>query len=186
MTKRIVKVGKKKVTFSSRTLKSGETAYYRSGKRVKSAYQARVARGVLSGKTYSEARGHLQIKGHNDKKLSAKQIRDQEEFRLGQWAQTPKNDARGQQRATYYLKVSIKTSSAKGKSGSPLGDGEVCTPATAVLLSPDTNDQRGLTYREVANNFERYALFTIGKYGWELCTDNLAQDLISIWRHARR
>lgn len=182
--KRTVVIRGKRVTFTSRTLKSGEVAYYRGGKRVTSYYQRRVARGVLAGQSVSEARGHPFGK-YSGKLLSKRQIVEQEEFHLGAWAEPPSRSGRGQERATYYMKVWMESESVK-RVGSPTGGEEACTPITLILRSPDKNTQEGFTHKEVSRNFERYALFTIQKSGMELCTGNLAEDLIVVWRHSRK
>lgn len=182
--KRIVKIRGKNVTFSSRKLKSGEMAYYRGGKRVSSSYQKRLARGVLSGLSVAEARGHPFGK-YSGKQLSRRDIREQEEFHIGEWAEPPTRSKRGQEKASYYVKVSVK-SVENPRAGSPNGDGEACVPMTMQLRNPDKNTQEGFTYPELTKNFERIVLFTTMKYGRELCTDNLAEDLIAVWRHSRR
>lgn len=183
-SKRKVTIRGKEVTFTSRTLKDGTTAYYRDGKRAKNYYQIRLAKGVLAGKSVSEARGHPFGK-YEEKRLTRKQIEEQEEFHLGAWAEPPSRGGRGKERAKYYMKVWVTTESKK-RVGSPTGDEEACTPVTLVLKNPDTNDQSGFTYSEMARNFERYALFTVRKSGMTLCTNDLNQDLINLWRHSRQ
>jgi hypothetical protein len=182
--KRKVTIRKREVTFASKKLKSGETAYYRDGKRVESHYQKRLAKGVLAGKSVSQARGHPFGK-YEDKRLTRGQIQEQEEFHLGAWAEPPSRGGRGKERARYYMKVWVTTES-KRRVGSPTGDEDACTPVTLVLKNPDVNDQRGFTYSEIARNFERYALFTVKKSGMTLCTGELSQDLINLWRHTRQ
>lgn len=131
-----------------------------------------------------EARGHPFGK-YSGKLLSRSDIAEQEEFHIGAWAEPPSRGKRGTERATYYMKVSVKNVE-NPRAGSPTGDGEACVPMTMALRSPDRNEQTGFTYSELTRNFERIALFTISKYGRELCTGDLAADLIHVWRHSRK
>lgn len=202
---RSVTIKGQRVRFSSKMLKSGETAYYRDGKRVDSGYQKRLARGVLAGKSVQEARGHP-FGAYSGKAIGRSQIRKEfpEAARLdngdfahfGAWAEPARASGRGRERATYYMKVMVTSESLK-KSGSPTGEGEVCTAVTLPLLDPSRNDQIGFTYREVARNFEQIALFTIRRRGLTLChagasndpatvRSALRQDVLAVWRHARR
>lgn len=181
---RIVIVRGKRVTFSSRTLKDGSIAYYRSGKRATSTYEVRVAKGVLEGKSLSQARGHP-FGEYSRRLLTKKQIAAQEEFHIGEWAEPARAAGRGKERASYYIKVKVTSDSSK-RAGSPDGTEEACVPRTLQLRDPDTNDQSGFTHEDLARRFERIALHTISGYGLTLCTDDLKDDLISIWRHSRR
>lgn len=182
--KATTKIRNREVRFASRTLKSGETAYYRDGKRVTTSYQVRLAKGVLAGKSVKEARGHPFGK-YDGKLLSRSDIEAQEEFHLGAWAESPRRSGRGQTKATYYIKVMV-TSRSKQEVGSPTGEDTVCEPVTLSLRNPDSNTQTGFTYAEVSRDFERLALFTVRKSGMTLCTGELSRDLIHVWRHSRR
>lgn len=182
--KRTVLIRGRRVTFSSRKLKSGEIAYYRSGRRVHSSYQIRIARGVLSGKTLQEARGHP-FGSYSGKLLTPEDIAAQEEFHLGGWAEVPRKRGRGNEKSTYYIKVSVTSDSSK-RAGSPDGTEEACVARTLALRDPDTNTQEGFTYQDLARRFERIAMHTVQSYGLELCTGDLQTDLIHIWRHSRK
>lgn len=178
----------KRVKFTSRVLKSGETAYYRDGRRAKSPYQIRVAKGVLSGLSVSEARGHPFGK-YSNKLLTKKQI--QAEFLsdiapqgggYGEWAARPSRKD-GLARYRYFIKVSVTTSSFQER-GYPDGKEEACRAVTLHLRQPGNNDASPtLTYSEVVGNFEQYALFTVKSYHLKLCNDDLKEDLLGIWRH---
>lgn len=182
--KRKVTIRGREVTFATRKLKSGETAYYRDGKRIESYYQRRLAKGVLAGKSVAEARGHPFGK-YEGKRLTRDEIEAQEEFHLGAWAEPPSRGGRGKERSKYYVKVWVTTES-KRRVGSPTGDEDACTPVTLPLRNPDVNEQTGFTYNEVARNFERLVTFTVAKSGMTLCTGDLSQDVIHIWRHSRQ
>lgn len=182
--KRTILVRGKRVTFTSRTLKSGETAYYRNGKRSTSYYQKRIAKGVLAGQSLSEARGHP-FGAYSGKLLTRQQIDAEEEFHLEAWAEPPRRSGRGQEKASYYIKVSV-TSESSQRVGSPDGTEEACVARTLQLRDPDVNTQTGFTYADIARRFERIALFTVQSYGLTLCSGDLKQDLIAIWRHSRR
>lgn len=182
--KRTIIVRGKKVTFTSRTLKNGEVAYYRNGKRATSYYQKRVAKGVLSGQSLAEARGHP-FGAYSGKMLTKRQIQEQEEFHVGAWAEPPRSGGRGQEKATYYVKVSV-TSESSQRVGSPDGTEEACVPRTLRLRDPDVNTQTGFTFRDLARRFERIVLFTVDSYGLTLCSGDLKTDLIAVWRHSRQ
>lgn len=183
--KREVNIRGKSVTFSV----DSKGNYYRDGKRTTGSYQKRVAKGILEGKTLAEARGHPFGK-YSGKLLSRREINEQEEFHLGEWAEPPRATKRGQEKATYYMKVSVTAESVKklNRPGSPTGeaDGDGCVAITMRLYDPDNNNQTGFTYKHLARNFERIALFTISRYGHELCTGDLKRDLLNIWRHSRQ
>jgi hypothetical protein len=181
---RTIDIRGKPVTFSSKTLKSGEIAYYRSGKRATTEYQTRVAKGILAGKSLQEARGHP-FGAYTEKLLTQKQIDAEEEFHLGQWAEPPKAKGRGKEKHQYYIKVSC-TSESSRRVGSPEGTEEACVARTLMLRDPTTNTQTGFTYSDLAKRFEQIALYTIQSYGLTLCTGNLHEDLIAIWRHSRK
>lgn len=177
----------KEVSFSEKKLKNGKTAYYRDGKRVESYYQRRLARGVLEGKSVSEARGHP-FGAYTGKLLSRSEIRAQEEFHIGNWAEPIRNDAKGRDRHDYYMKVSVTGESLmrQNRPGSPTGNEDACTPVTLKCRNPLRNEQDGFTYSEFSRNFEAIARFTLRKYGLDLCNGDLRQDLIRIWRHSGR
>lgn len=177
----------KKVTFASRTLKNGKTAYYRDGKKVESYYQKRLAKGVLNGLTIAEARGHP-FGAYSGKLLTRREIQAQEEFHIGAWAEPPRAFGRGKEQSAYYMKISVTSESVKiqNRPGSPTGEEEACIAVTLKLRNPFQNDQDGFTYQELTRNFSQIATFTLQKYGLEACTGNLQEDVISIWRHSRR
>lgn len=191
-TSRKVKIRSKNVSFSSRILKSGETAYYRGGRRVTSSYQIRLAKGILAGKTVAEARGHP-FGAYSDRLLTREQLQREEEFHLERWAERPTRKGRGETLATYYMKV-IVTSESSRQAGSPDGTEEACVARTLQLRDPATNDQRGFTYKDLARRFETIALFTLQKYQLRLCSLKdgedpkaaLRRDVIAIWRHSRK
>lgn len=177
----------KEVTFASRTNKDGKTVYYRDGKKVETYYQRRLARGVLSGLSISEARGHP-LGAYSGKLLTRREIQEQEEFHIGAWAEPPRASGRGKERAEYYMKVSVTTESIKrqNRPGSPTGAEEACVALTLKMRNPFRNDQDGFTYQEFTRNFSQIAQFTLQKYGLDSCTGNLRDDIINIWRHSRK
>lgn len=186
MTKKEIKIRNKKVTFSSKVIE-GKTVYYRDGKVAESYYQRRIAKGILEGKSLTEARGHPFGK-YSGKLLTKSDIESQEEFHLGAWAEPPGRGKRGQVKATYYMKVSVTSESVKKHSrpGSPTGTDDACVAVTMRLKNPNQNEQDGFTYQELSRNFEAIAFFTIDRYGHELCSGSLKNDLIAVWRHSRQ
>lgn len=186
---RRVKIGKKESSFKSRVLKSGETAYYRDGKRAKTPYQIRLAKGILAGLTPAEARGHPFAK-YSGKLATKKQI--QAEFaptseggsNFGEWAARPSRKDSGSY--AYYVKVSVKSESLRAR-GSPDGNEEACRAVTLRLLDPNQNSRTPtFTYREATRRFGELFDFTIMYYKVELCNDDASEDLLLIWRHAEK
>lgn len=178
----------KAVRFSSRILKSGEVAYYRDGKRVKTGYQRRIAKGVLEGKTLQEARGHP-FGAYSGKLATKKQISEQFLSDIGprgggygEWAARPGRRDGGAHFA-YYVKVSVKSESLRAR-GSPDGSEEACKPVTLRLLDPNQNTkQPTFTYAKVVSNFQTFYHFTLQYYQLETCSDDPKADLLMIWRH---
>lgn len=183
---RKIRIGKRDSTFKSRVLKNGQTAYYRDGKRAKTPYQIRLARGVLAGLSPEEARGRPLGKYSN--KLAKK--RDiQEQFapkddggsNYGEWAARPSRRDVGAY--PYYVKASVKTESLRAR-GSPDGGEEACKAITMRLLDPGQNSRTPtFTFKEIAKRFEELFLFTVEQYRVELCNDDPREDLLLIWRH---
>lgn len=174
----------KDVVFSSKKLKSGGTAYYRDGRRVTTPYQKRLAKGILQGKNPTQARGHKSFEARwGDKRLTSVEIAQQDEFHLGNWAESPRADKRGRQRVRYYAKVLVTNQSFRQVGSDPSKtEGEACTPATLSLIDPDVNTQSGFTYGDLKSRFSHILMATVERYGLELCTGNLQQDTIAFWR----
>lgn len=184
---RTVRIGGKNVTFSER-----QGVYYRDEKPVETEYQKRLARGVLMGLTPAEATGRKPVNfgEHEDKRLTATEIAQQSEFFTSRdsadsWAAPARRDKEGRIRHDYYIKVSVTEESFRAVGSDPK-DGEGCVPATLLLLNPNVNIQQGHTFIEATRNFETQVLFTVERARLELCTGDLSQDLLGIWRHARR
>lgn len=184
MASRKIQIRGQEVTFSSRRLSSGETAYYRSGRRQTTSYGIRVAKAVLAGQSLAEARGHS-FDRFRKSQLTRVQIAEQEEFHLEAWAEPPNRSKRASEKAAYYVKVSV-TSESSRRVGSPDGTEEACVPRTLALRDPDRNEQEGFILADLKRRFERVVRFTVESYGFTLCAGDLAQDLITFWRHSRR
>lgn len=175
-TKRTVKVKGKSVTFSQKTLKDGSIAYYRGGKRAKTPYQERIARGVLGGKTVQEARGkpvgEKPFGDFSSKRLKQKDIVPREADHMNKWAEAP--SPKRKTVAEYYARVSVSSKSLKQR-GSPTGDGEAACKAVTLRL--------GLhTYREMAAQTQRIISQALTSLRLEGCTGRLQDDVLEIWR----
>lgn len=184
--KRTVEVKGQKVTYSSRELKSGKTAYYRNGKRVEK-YQARIARGILAGKSYSGARGHLSLaekatkQGRLDETVNSAENPQGGGF--GKWAQEATR-APKEAKHKYYALVRVNNDSLPSNKYDPNADDGICTTLTLFLSNPYRNEQDGFTYTEISKHLGPIVRFTLKRYGFVLCTGDIYNDVLGVWRHS--
>lgn len=193
--RRVVKIRGKETTFHSRVLKSGEIAYYRSGKRVETYYQKRLAKGVLSGLSPQAAVG----KGANDfnrnfrsKALTLTELQSLREgartgtgqhVELEKWGATFSSQKQ-REKSQYYADVYVTNESMRKVGSEPSSD-DACVISTLALVSTSGNEiVRKFSQGEIRRNFRNILLFTLKRYGLTLCTGSLEQDVIRFWRHA--
>lgn len=193
----------KVVKFSAKRLKDGTVAFYRDGKRAWNAYQRRLARGILEGRSTAEATGRKPSSYKKWKsKFYTRPAINKELARYGKddqprygttdtgevpWAEPPENAEGAFERRRYYAQVSIQVKSAI-EAGSDIAhdEGAACTPATLALLQNRGGDLVGLTRAEFRKGLEGYIHDALRRAGLRLCTGDLNKDLISVWRHSRR
>lgn len=185
--------------FTSRTLKSGETAYYRDGKRVRTQYQKRLAKGVLAGKDPRASVG----KRNRDfnEHFRAKSLRESDletlrreagakpsdgspaSFSLANWGATFGSHEKGA-RYRYYADVSVTNESLRAV-GSPEGDEEACKLITLGLVkNEDGRIVKEFTRAEIQRDFRSIILYSVKKRGLELCSGDPKRDVVRFWRHA--
>lgn len=192
--KRTVTLRGKEVAFTSRKLRSGETAYYRDGKRQTTSYGNRIAKGILSGKTLSQARGHPNYLSLREKGLTSVEIEKEipkesgnpgtgEYHQYGEWAEPPRSKGGGMKKH-YYAKVRVSNESIpRGKKYDPTASDDVCTTLTVSLFDPYHNEQTGFTYAEISRKLGQIIQYTLKRYRLALCTNNLQADVLGVWRH---
>lgn len=194
-SKRVVQIRGKPVTFSSRILKSGETAYYRSGKRVTTYYQTRLARGLLAGLTLPQARGHGSqdfAKNFASKALTHSQLATAHEgagevgqFALEEWGAT--FGSKSERAHAWYADFRVTTESMKKRGSEPDSEGEACQVATLRLVRRRGKGeiQQHFTKSDIRFNIRIILEDTLAYYRLVLCTGNLEGDLLGFWRHAK-
>lgn len=201
---RRVKIRGKDVTFTAKRLKDGTVAFYRNGKRTWNAYQRRIARGVLEGKTVAEAAGRLvasftkkwgsKFYGRPDINKNLARYAGDGSGKYGTtdsgevpWAAPPNRSDGAFDRHRYYALVNVQVQSAI-EAGSDIAhdEGAACSPATLTLLANRNNQLTGITRAEFRRDFEKMVHDALRRAGLRLCTGELATDVLGIWRHATR
>jgi hypothetical protein len=188
----------RRVKFAAKRLGDGSTALYRSGKRAKSPYQKRVAKGVLEGKTIAEATGRkTSIKMWREKYWGRPEIDERlAKYINGRavygttseghvlWAVPPETPEGALERHRYYALVNIQVASAQ-EAGSDIAhdDGASCVPATVALFKNRNNDLTGLTRAEFRRDFEKLLYENLRRMRLRLCTGDAKVDVLGIWRH---
>jgi hypothetical protein len=139
----------------------------------------------LSGKTYTQARGHVSLK---DKAYSQTQVdsevntvKNEDGSGFGTWGEAVNKSPPGE-RSEYYAKVRVTNDSLSQRGSEPTEEG-MCSAMTLRLLNPYTNDQRGLTYQELSSKLGPIVRFTVKRYGLTLCTGDIHEDLLGVWKH---
>lgn len=196
--KKVIKIRGKDVTIEKRTLDDGTERYYRSGKRVRTQYQMRLAKGVFSGLTPRQAVG----KGNTDfrdnfapKVLTRQELETTREgarsstgqhVPLERWGATFGSHKTG--RSSYYADIRVTEESMKQVGSDPRDvDGDACTVATLQLVRIKGSElQKTFTAQEIRYNFRAIIEDTLRKYRLTLCTGNLEDDLLRFWRHSEK
>jgi len=202
----------KTVRFAARRLKDGTVALYRNGRRAWNAYQRRLARGVLEGKTMAQATGrkptdaawrpkYLGREGirQNLARYAGPGARDPGSGKYGTtghegdatsdvpWAEPPDRADGAFEQRRYYALVSIQVQSAI-EAGSDIAhdEGATCTPATLAILKNRGGQLTGLTRAEFKREFETLLHDALRRAGLRLCTGDPRKDVLAIWRHSKK
>lgn len=196
MTSRTVIINGKETTFRSKETSSG-TIYFRSGKRVTSSYQVRLARGILAGLTPVQARGHGSrdfSKNFAPKALTLSELQERRkgartpqgaDVSLEKWGATFGQKREG--KFSWYVDVRVTTESMKAR-GSDTSQGEEACQIATLLLTRVVNNRlvTTFTHNEVKLNFRGLMDSTLRYYKLKLCNDDLESDVVAFWRHSER